>query len=104
MNKSRLFLPLACLALSISALADDSTFLCKQIDADNTLVFSATTVTSKDSSGTYGTPVDVEFGYTPNGDAPVWTTRDGSTKFVLMLNQIYVLDGNGNVHGKIVCE
>ncbi len=83
---------------------DDSTFLCKQIESDSTLIFSATTVVSKDRSGTYSKPTDVTFAHTPNGSNPYWTTLDGSTRFVLMKNQIYVMDAAGNVHGKIVCE
>lgn len=96
---------LSAIFLSLGAAhAADSSFLCKQIDSDSSLIFSATSVVSIDAAGNYGKPVEVTFGYPPNGNAPVWSTLGGSTRFILMKEQIYVMDALGNVHGKIVCE
>jgi hypothetical protein len=92
------------LSLGSAAIADDSTFLCDRIDEEIALLFSATSVVSKSSDGSFGTPVDVTFGYMGNGEAPVWTTKDGSTRFILMQNQIFVMDAAGSVAGKIVCK
>ena len=84
--------------------AADSSFLCKQINEDSSFIFSATTVITIDVAGNYGKPIDVTFDYASNGNTPIWTTLDGSTRFILMKEQIYVMDTQGDVRGKIVCE
>ena len=86
------------------AYAEDSSYVCQLIDEPLTLIFSATTVISKNDKGEQGKPTDVEFGYSPVGNHRVWTTTDGTRRFVLVEDQIFVMTPSGKLLGKIVCE
>jgi hypothetical protein len=91
------------IVMSQSVLADDSTFLCKQIDTDTTYILSGTSIISKDASGNYGKPANASFDYTENG-LRFWTDEDALLRFLLVENQLIVMDALNTVHGKIICE
>lgn len=94
---------LACISVANATLADDSTFLCKQIDTDTTYIFTGTSIIHKDKMGNYGKAIDASFSYMPNGKTPRWSDNDGNS-FILIQNQLIVRDAFGKVHGKIICE
>jgi hypothetical protein len=105
--RSKNFLCIAVVLLLFQAfpgLAAESSFLCKKIDEPVTLIFSATSVISKDTEGNYSEPTDVSFGYSPDGKHRVWTTSDRAARFVLMKGQIFIMTTTGQVLGKIICE
>jgi hypothetical protein len=94
----------AILLISLNAvLADDSTFLCKQIDTGTSYILTGTSMVAKDSSGNFGKPDNASFGYMPDGKTRVWSL-DSGLQFILIENQLIAQDSLGKVHGKIVCE
>lgn len=98
------YIALFLLLLSPPTLSDESTFSCKRIDTGITHIFSGTSMLSIDSAGKHSEPTDVTFSHAPNGSAPMWSTLDRKLNFVLLKNQIFVVDALGNTAGKIVCE
>lgn len=87
---------------SALAVDDPSTFACERLDQDSTMIFSRTSVVTKDANGKFGEPVAIQEFTQPEDGSRVWKAA-GNLGFVLRDNQVYVIV-NGIPKGKVVCE